>query len=75
MSERFVYYTIERYHSTGDVDRVRSGCPCSVQTKMAISSRISRNPLQKQKIVARKIKINARSVSCILNHDLDVRIY
>jgi len=52
MSERFVYYTIKSYHSTGDVvDEVRSGRPCSVRTKMAVSSRISRNPLRKQKIV------------------------
>lgn len=42
--KHFVYFTIERYHCTGDVvDWVRSGCPCSVQTKMAVSSRINRN--------------------------------
>jgi len=31
--------------------------------------------LRKQKIVTRKMKINARSVSCILYHDLGVRVY
>jgi len=56
MSECFVYHTIERYHSTCDVvDRVRSGRPRSVRTKMAIEAvclRINRNPQQKQKIIA-----------------------
>jgi len=73
MSERFVYRTIERYRSTGDVvDRVRSGRPRSVRTKMAIEavrSRINRNPLRKQKIIAQKMEINARSVSRILRDD------
>lgn len=79
MSERFVYRTIKRYSDTGDVvDRFRSGRPRSVRTKKAIEavrSRINRNPLRKQKIVAREMKINARSVSRIIRDDLGMHAY
>ncbi|VVC43196.1 Hypothetical protein CINCED_3A005863 [Cinara cedri] len=65
MSDQFVHRTIERYTDTGDVfGRVISGRPRSVRTKKAIEtvrSRINRNPLRKQKIFAKEMKVNAQS--------------
>ncbi|VVC40985.1 Hypothetical protein CINCED_3A018352 [Cinara cedri] len=61
MSKQFVYRTTERCSDTSDVDRVKNDRSCSVRTKKAIEAvclRINRNPLWKQKIVAREIKIN-----------------
>ncbi|XP_045462489.1 uncharacterized protein LOC123672444 isoform X2 [Harmonia axyridis] len=75
----FVYRTLKRYRETGDVvDRVRTGRPRVVRTKKnikAVRERIRRNPVRKQKVMAREMKISARSMSRILRDDLGMRAY
>lgn len=75
----FVYRTIQRYRETGDVvDRVRSGRPRSIRTKKtikAVREKLRRNPVRKQKVMARDMKISTRSMSRILRDDLKVKAY
>lgn len=79
VGERFVYRTIQRYTTTGDVvDRSRPGRPRSVRVKKtieAVRSRINRNALRKQKLISREMKISTRTVSRILRDDLGMRAY
>lgn len=79
VSRLFVYRTIKRYNDTGDVvDRARSGRPRVVRTKetiKAVRERIRRNPVRKQKVMAREMKISPRSMSRILREDLNLKAY
>lgn len=79
MNECFVHRSIKRYRNTGDViDRVRSCSFRSFETRNAIQTvrlRINHYPLSKQKIVAREMKISARSVSHMIHDDLGMCAY
>lgn len=76
ISRRFVYRAIDRYNETLQVsDRPRSGRPRVVRTPAAIKAvenRIRRNPLRKQKIMAREMQISTRSMSRIIKNDLQM---
>lgn len=78
-SRRFVYRTIDRYKETGGTqDRPRTGRPRSVRTTAkikAVRARIARNPLRKQKILAREMNTSARTMSRIIGEDLGLRAY
>ena len=74
ISKMFVYRAINRCNETSSVcDRKRSGRPRSVRTKKvvkAVRERIRRNPVRKQKILSREMKIAPRTMSRILKDDL-----
>lgn len=74
ISRMFVYRCINLFEETGDIkDRQRSGRPRTVRTPQAIKAvkaRIKRNPLRKQKIMAREMKIHPKSMSRIIKKDL-----
>ncbi len=76
---RFVQRTVKRYQETCDVeDRRRSGRPRSARTKAAVHAvreRINRNPLRKQKLLAKQMNIAPRTMSRILRADLGIRAY
>jgi transposase len=79
ISKMFVYRAINRYNETSSVcDRKRSGRPRSVRTKKvvkAVRERIRRNPVRKQKILSREMKIAPRTMSRILKDDLGLAAY
>lgn len=64
INKTFIYRTIERYNETFSVsDRKKSGRPRTVRTPKiikAVKERIRRNPLRKQKILARGLKISKK---------------
>ncbi|XP_045456525.1 uncharacterized protein LOC123666478 [Melitaea cinxia] len=64
ISRMFVYRTNNRYSITSSVeDQKRSGRPRVVRTTKAVNAvkaRIRRNPIKKQKILSREMKIPAR---------------
>lgn len=74
ISRMFVYRCIKLYEETKDIkDRPRTGRPRTVRTPKAIAAvkaRIRRNPLRKQKIMAREMKITQKSMSRIIKKDL-----
>ena len=74
ISRMFVYRCIKLFEETGDVkDRHRSGRPRSVRTPQvikAVKSRIHRNPIRKQEIMAREMNITQKSMSRIIKKDL-----
>lgn len=73
-SRMFVYRCIKLFEETGDIkDRPRSGRPRTVRTQQvikAVKARIQRNPLRKQKIMAREMNITQKSMSRIIKKDL-----
>lgn len=79
ISLRFVYRTLQRYRETKDTqDRPRTGRPRTVRTPKlikAVANRIRRNPLRKQKIMAREMGVSARSMSRVLKTDLGMGAY
>ena len=87
ISQMFVYRAINRYNETSSVcDRkrsnqiksFRSSRPRSVRTKKvvkAVRERIRRNPVRKQKILSREMKIAPRTMSRILKDDLGLAAY
>lgn len=79
ISKIFVFRAINRYNETSSVcDRKRSGRPRSVRTKKvvkAVRERIRRNPVRKQKILSREMKIAPRTMSRILKDDLGLAAY
>ncbi|CAH1968545.1 unnamed protein product [Acanthoscelides obtectus] len=79
ISRKFVSRTIQRYNETSSVDdRPRSGRPRQVRTPAAIKAvkaRIQRNPLRKQKILSREMKIPVRTMSRIIKQDLGLGAY
>lgn len=74
ISRRFVYRTVQRFKETNNVyDRPRDGRPRSVRLPNvinAVRARVYRNPLRKQKVLAREMNVSTRSVSRILRDDL-----
>lgn len=76
---KFVYRTINRYTEASSVDdRPRSGRPRTIRTKKvveAVRHRILRNPLRKQKVMAREMKIPKRTMSRIVKEDLKLGAY
>lgn len=74
ITRKFVYRCINRFNEVCSVDdKPRSGRPRVVRTKRAINAvkeRIRRNPLRKQKIMAREMHIPPRTISRILKEDL-----
>ncbi len=76
ISQKFVYPTIQRYNEMGDVvDHPRTAHPCTARTQKAVEdvrSRIRRNSLCKQKVLAQPMKISPRSVSRVLGDDFMV---
>lgn len=79
ITKKFNYRTIKRYNDMGLVDdRPRSGRPRQTRTPAvieAVAERIRRNPLRKQKIMAREIKIPPRTMSRIIKQDLNLGAY
>lgn len=79
ITQKFVYRTIKRYSELSSVnDRPRAGRPRTTRTPAAIKAvreRIRRNPIRKQKIMAREMKISPRSMSRIIKEDLKLRAY
>lgn len=70
----FIYRTIDRFSQTATLDdRKRSGDPRVVRTNAAIktvSKRITKNLLQKQKIMSKQMNISSRSLSILIGDDL-----
>lgn len=79
ISRMFVYRTIDRFLGTSSVDdNKRSGRPRTVRTAQAVNAvraRIRRNPLRKQKILSREMKIKPRTLSRIIKDDLKLGAY
>lgn len=79
ISRMFVYRTIQRYTETMSVDdRERSGRPRSIRTNQAVNAvkaRIRRNPIRKQKILSREMRIPPRTLSRIIKQDLGLGAY
>lgn len=75
----FLYRTVKLFEDTGGIiDRPKSGRPRVVRAPAAIRNvkeRIERNPLRKQKILAREMKISPISIQSIIKHDLGLRAY
>ena len=75
----FVYRAIKRFNEDHRIDdRPRSGCPRTARTSKvikAVRSRNFRNPLRKQKIMAREMNISPRSMSRLIGTDLGMRAY
>lgn len=79
ISMKFVYRTIKRFSEMSSVnDRPRSGRPRDSRTPAvikAVAERIRRNPLRKQKILSREMKIPPRTISRIIKQDLKLAAY
>lgn len=79
ISKMFIYRTIDRFLESSQVeDRMRSGRPRVVRTSGAIKTvreRIRRNPLRKQKIMAREMDISLRSMSRLIRDDLHMKAF
>lgn len=79
ISEKFVYRCIQRFNEASSVDdRPRNGRPRTTRTPAAVkavSARIRRNPLRKQKIMAREMNIPKRTMSRIIKEDLKLGAY
>ena len=69
-----MYHTVKLFLDTGGgSDCKRSARPHIVHTPQvinAIRSRINRNPVRKQKIIAREMDIASRTMSRIIKQDL-----
>lgn len=79
ISRMFVYRAVKLFDETGGVDdRSRSGRPRTVRTPEvinAVKARIRRNPLRKQKIMAREMALSKMSMSRIIKQDLGLGAY
>lgn len=79
ITRMFVYRTINRFNKENTItDRQRSGRPRTVRTSAvikAVRERIRRNPLRKQKIMAREVQISTRSMSRLITKDLKMGAY
>lgn len=77
ISRMFVYRTIKRYNDTKSVsDRPRPGRPRSARTPKlinAVRQRIRRNPVRKQKVMAREMNVATRTMSRVLRSDLGLK--
>lgn len=69
-----MYRTVKLFANTGNVnDRKRSGWPSTARIPQiinAVRSRINRNPVRKQKIMATEMGIAPRTISCIIKQEL-----
>lgn len=74
IKKKCVYRTIKRFNELNTIDdKPRSGRPREIRTNAAVKAvaqRIRRNPLRKQKIMAREMKIPPRTMSRIIKEDL-----
>lgn len=79
ISRMFVYRAVKLFIETGGVDdRSRPGRPRSIRTPEvinAVKARIRRNPLRKQKIMAREMTLSKMSMSRIIKQDLGLGAY
>ncbi|KAL4096580.1 hypothetical protein QTP88_021506 [Uroleucon formosanum] len=79
ITEKFVYRTIKRFKEFNTIDdKPISGRPREIRTNAAvkaIAQRIRRNPLCKQKIMDREMKIPPRTMSRIIKEDLGLGAY
>jgi len=79
ITKKFVYRTIKRFNEFNTIDyKPRSGRPREIRTNAAVKAvaqRIRRNPLRKQKIMAREMKIPPRTLSCIIKEHLGLGAY
>lgn len=79
ISRSFVFRTIKRWKDVQSVDdSKRSGRPRSVCTPAAIQrvrSRINRNPVRKQKVMALQMSLKRGSLKSIINRHLKLRAY
>ncbi|KAL4131321.1 hypothetical protein QTP88_008653 [Uroleucon formosanum] len=79
ITKQFVYRTIKRFNEFNTIDdKPRSGRPREIRTNAAVKAvaqRISRNPLRKQKVMAREMKIPPRTMSRIIKEDLGLGAY
>lgn len=79
ISRMFVYRCVKLFEDTCNIkDRQRSGRPRTVRTPgaiRAVKARILRNLLRKQKIMARGMGLNRKSMSCIIKKDLGLGAY
>jgi len=79
ITKKFVYRTIKRFNEFNTIDnKPRSGLPRETRTNAAVKAvaqRIRRNPLRKQKIMAREMKIPPRTMSRIIKEDLGLGAY
>ena len=60
ISKMFVYRTIQRFVETRTIDHHRAGRPRDVRTPnlvKAVASRIRRNPVRKQVVMARELSV------------------
>jgi len=73
ITQKCVYRTIKRFSEMNTVDdRPRSGRPRETRTNTAVKAvaqRIRRNPLRKQKNMARDMKIPLRTISRIIKEN------
>lgn len=79
LTKKFVYRTIKRFNELNTIDdKPRSGRPREKRTNAAVKAvaqRICRNPLRKQKIISREMKIPPRTISRIIKEDLGIGAY
>jgi len=79
ITKEFVYWTIKRFKEFNTIDdKPRSGHPREIRTNAAVKAvaqRIQRNPLRKQKIMAREMKIPTRTMLRIIKEDLGLWAY
>jgi transposase len=79
ITKKFVYRTIKRFNELNTIDdKPRSGRPRETRTTAAVKAvaqRIRRNPLRKQKIMAREMKIPPKTMSRIIKEDLGLGAY
>lgn len=79
ITKKFIYRTVKRYTDISSVDdKARSGRPREIRTPAvikAVAARIRRNPLRKQKIMSREMKIKPRTMSRIIKQDLGLGAY
>ncbi len=79
VSKRFVYRVFGLYNDIGDIfNQSRSGQPHTAHTKKvgkAVHARIIRNPMCRQKTIAKEMNIAPRTLSHILKDDLALRVF
>lgn len=79
ISKKFIYRAVKRYLEVSSVDdKARSGRPRTSRNSAvvkAVREKIRRNPLRKQKIMAREMKIPTRTMSRIIKQDLGLGAY
>jgi len=79
ITKKFVYRTIKRFKEFNTIDdKPKSGRPHEIKTNTAVravAQRIRRNPLHKQKIIAKQMKTPPRTMLRIIKEDLGFGAY